>query len=205
MRDVDGMPVITTNYGFAYCKLQYAIGCGTIELMRKLNGLKSQDVLILSKLLVQRDHEVTQKELSDLLHISQTEVSFGFERLKNCGLLDEDKKTVNRLAALEFFKHALKYLFPVEQGGLNRGVEIGPSFSFFKKKVVHGEDIAYVWPDSNGTHKGMTVVPFFKELVNASKNDQDLFHFLNVIEVLRGLGTVRHQKEAIKELDRIIK
>jgi hypothetical protein len=173
--------------------------------MRNLNVLKPQDVLILSKLIVCKSNPILQKDLSETLHISRAEISFGFERLKNANLISEDKKNVNQLASLEFLQHALKYLFPVEKGGIDRGYAIGPSFTFFKKKVVHGEELPFIWPDANGPEKGMTIFPFFKKLVRASNNDEKLFHFLNVIEIFRGVGGIRHQKEAIKELERILK
>lgn len=171
--------------------------------MRKSSTLKSQDILILGCLITSKERP-SQKLLSEKLFLSQAEISFGLERLKRSGLLDERKEKVNRLAAMEFFEHALKFIFPLDIGALDRGFPIGPSSEFFSRRVKTNEDMIYIWPHSEGTSKGIAVIPFYETAPQTIKNDPLLAHFFSVVEILRGLGSVRHVKEAKIELERIV-
>lgn len=80
---------------------------------------------------------------------------------------------------------------------------IGPSFSVFREKV-HSDEYNYIWPDANGDNKGVIVVPLLTELSKVVKENKKLFLFLNVIEIYRGLGGVRHIQEAQKILKEIL-
>ena len=73
--------------------------------MRNLYAIKSQDILLLLKMLV--DPDETQQELAQNLGISQTEVSLGLRRLKNSGLLNSEG-AVSKEASIEFLVHGLK-------------------------------------------------------------------------------------------------
>ena len=72
------------------------------------------------------------------------------------------------------------------------------------QEKVHSDEYNYVWPDSDGNHKGIIVTPLLPELSKAVKTSDKLFLFLNVVEIFRGLGGVRHLQEAQKILKSIL-
>ena len=146
----------------------------------------------------------TQKEIADSIMISQAEISHALKTLDNVGLINLEMKKVNKLAVAEFIEHAVKFFFPIEKKGIGRGLAIGPSYSYFKNKV-QSEDYNYVWPDSEGNTKGVIVVPLLPNLSQSLKENEKLLLFLNIVEIFRGLGGVRHIQVAQKMLKEILK
>ena len=82
--------------------------------------LRPQDVGLLVKLLSLRKEDWRQVDLAMDLILSQGEIAKALARLSKAGLVHN--KRVNRSAALEFIKHAVKYVFPAEVGALIFGV-----------------------------------------------------------------------------------
>lgn len=172
-------------------------------MQRKNRGLKPQDIVILGKLITDSQWPA-QKDISESLKVSQSEVSHALKTLEQVGLINLKLKKINKLAVNEFITHALKFFYPIEKKGIGRGVLIGPSFSAFREKI-HSDEYNYVWPDPNGESKGIIVTPLLPELSANVKDDHKLFLFLNVIEIFRGLGGVRHLQEAQKILKDLLK
>ncbi len=61
-----------------------------------------------------------------------------------------------------------------------------------------------MWPDPDGESKGVIVSPLLTRFSKTIKENEKLLLFLNIIEVFRGLGGVRHQQEAQKALKELI-
>lgn len=165
--------------------------------------LKPQDIVILGNLIT-NEQWPPQKVIADSLMLSQAEVSHALKTLEQVGLINIKMKKINKLAVTEFITHALKFFYPVEKKGVGRGILIGPSNASFREKV-HSDEYNYVWPDSNGESKGVIVTPLIPELSKTVTGNEKLFLFLNVIEVFRGLGGVRHLQEAQKMLKEILR
>lgn len=173
------------------------------SIMRLNRQIKPQDVVILGKL-ISGPVWSTQKEIGESLKLSQAEVSHAIQTLGHIGLINLTTKKINKLAVTEFLTHALKYLYPVQKSGVGRGVLIGPSSSTFKEKV-QTDEFNYIWPDPNGGSKGIIVIPLIPELASSALKNEQLFMFLNVVEIFRGLGGVRHIQEAQKILKDILR
>lgn len=171
--------------------------------MRQNRVIKPQDVVILGKLISAKVWP-SQKEIGDSLKLSQAEVSHALKTLGHVGLINLTTKKINKLAITEFITHALKYLYPIEKKGTGRGILIGPSSSTFKGKV-QSDEYNYIWPDSNGDSKGIVVTPLLPELSSSVMENEILYKFLNVVEIFRGLGGVRHIQEAQKILKDIFR
>lgn len=172
-------------------------------MMRQNRQIKPQDVVILGKLISDKDCR-SQKEIADSLGLSQAEISHALKTLAHVGLINLATKKVNKLAVTEFITHALKFLFPIEKKGTGRGISIGPSSSIFKGKV-QSDDYNYIWPDPDGDSKGVVITPLLSNLPKSAIGNETLFTYLNVIEIFRGLGGVRHLQEAQKILKEILK
>jgi len=171
--------------------------------MRQNRVIKPQDIVILGKLISEKLWP-SQKEIADSLNLSQAEISHALNTLDHIGLINLSNKKINKLAITEFVTHALKYLYPIEKKGTGRGILIGPSSSIFKEKV-RSDDYNYIWPNSNGDSKGIIVTPLLPELSSTVLSNEIMCQFLNVVEVFRGLGGVRHVQEAQKILKDILK
>jgi hypothetical protein len=171
--------------------------------MRQNRVIKPQDIVILGKLISEKLWP-SQKEIADSLNLSQAEISHALNTLDHIGLINLSNKKINKLAITEFVTHALKYLYPIEKKGTGRGILIGPSSSIFKEKV-RSDDYNYIWPNSNGDSKGIIVTPLLPELSSTVLSNEIMCQFLNVVEVFRGLGGVRHVQEAQKILKYILK
>ncbi len=170
--------------------------------MRKNRVLKPQDIVVLGKL-VTDEAWPTQKDIASSLELSQSEISHSLKTLEQVGLVNLNQKKVNKLAAMEFIVHALKFFYPSEKGGIGRGVNVGPSSSHFSKKVL-SDEFNFVWPDPEGDSRGVLISPLLPKLTNSIKENEKLFLFLNVVEIFRGLGGVRHRQEAQKVLKEML-
>ena len=170
---------------------------------KQREGIKPQDVLVLSKIIAIQNEVFKQLDLALELGISQAEIAHSLNRLKRAGLLNENKKKLNKLAVIEFFKHVLKFLFPVELEGSARGISIGPSADFIKRKV-RNDDFGIVVEDIDGKDKGVAVVPIYKTVAKAIKNDEKLYKIICLVDIFRGLGSVRHRQVAEAEFNKII-
>jgi biotin operon repressor len=171
--------------------------------MRQNRVIKPQDIVILGKLISEKLWP-SQKEIAESLNLSQAEISHALKTLDQIGLINLSTKKINKLAVTEFLTHALKYLYPIEKKGSGRGILVGPSSSFFKDKV-QSDEYNYIWPNSNGENKGIVVTPLLPELSSTVLSNEIMFQFLNVVEVFRGLGGVRHVQVAQKILKDILK
>lgn len=164
--------------------------------MRNLHGIKPQDILLLLKLIITTDRQ--QKDLSNEISISQTEISHGFQRLKNSRLLTDDRK-VNLEASIEFLVHGFKYVCPPEFGSFTAGIPTAyarPGFNFVK----YSKDEIFVWPYPKGKERGIALIPFYQTLPQACLVDEDLYSLASLVEMIR-IGRAREQKIASTELD----
>lgn len=169
--------------------------------MRKYRGLKPHDIAILGMLVTENDWP-SQSEISRELSISQSEVSLGYKALEKVGLIQSAARKVNRIATKEFIIHVIKYLAPIEKAGMGRGFLAGPSSSFFNSKV-HSDDL-YIWPHEDGNSRGIIINSVISKVSESVISNRDLYLFLSIVDIFRGLGGVRHVKEAEKELDRLM-
>jgi len=169
--------------------------------MRKYRGLKPHDIAILGMLVTEKNWP-SQSKISRELCISQSEVSLGFKALEKVGLIQSSAKKVNKISVKEFIIHVIKYLIPIEKEGISRGFLTGPSSVFFKDKV-HSDNM-YIWPHEEGDSKGIIINSVIAKMPESIISNRSLYLFLSIVDIFRGLGGVRHLKEAEKELERLI-
>jgi hypothetical protein len=122
--------------------------------MKKHSGMRPQNILVLLTIPAISIGEIAgrkfmfippnNKQIAELLEISQSEVSESLARSAYAGLISNPKlKEVNKLALLDFIKCGLKYVFPVHPTGISRGVPTAHSTSplqekLFQKKRLFG-------------------------------------------------------------------
>jgi hypothetical protein len=161
--------------------------------------MKSQDIVILLKMITLSDKNWFFADIANDLQISETEVSFAMERNAVAGLVSADKKRVNKLALREFLIYGLKYVFPAQVGGSTRGIATAYSAPPVNKHITEGKE-HFVWKYYKGTRRGNSIVPLYANLPKIVENEQNLYEFLTIVDTLR-VGKSREIEIAIKELD----
>ena len=81
------------------------------------------------------------------------------------------------------------------------GIPTAHSYSFYKPYFSSEQD--YIWPDEDGTVRGLAIEPLYKNVVKAVKVDEDLHKLLASIDIIR-VGKTRETKLALKELQKMI-
>ena len=152
--------------------------------MKKHNGMRPQDVVILLKMITLHDRNWTFAEIANTLQISESEVSCAMDRNKLAGLVSPDKTTVNRLALRDFLIYGLKYVFPPQTGSSTRGIPTAHStFPVNQHITESGEN--YVWKYYKGTKRGNSIVPLYDKIPKIIENQPELCEFLVIIDTLR--------------------
>jgi len=171
------------------------------EDMKKHNGMRPQDVVILLKIASTQKNSWMAKDIATDLHISNSEVSESLNRSKMAGLLDSSKKKLMNQAFLEFVEHGLKYVFPAIPGSIVRGMPTAHSALPLENLIQSSED--FVWPDARGISRGQSIEPLHPGVVQAAKKDNLLYGLLALTDAIR-VGKSREKKLAFDEIKKRI-
>ncbi|GAB4421142.1 MAG: hypothetical protein OHK0039_35600 [Bacteroidia bacterium] len=170
--------------------------------MRKHNGMRPQDVLILLKIITWGESPWRYADIAQSLHMSQSEVAEALNRSMQARLVDASKKKVFRASLLEFLTHGLKYVFPARPGALIRGIPTAHSAKPLSDLISAEE--AYVWPSNLGTIRGQGITPLYPSVIKAIRTDPALYELLALLDAMR-VGRAREVKIAGEELSNRIK
>jgi len=165
--------------------------------MKAHNGMRPQDVVVLLKI-ISLDGNWLNKDLSESLYISPSEISESLNRSMIARLIAPDKRTVFKNALIKFIEYGLAFVFPAEPGALVRGIPTAHSAPFLLKRHIAGDEI-YVWPSPSGTIKGQAIMPLYPNQVFAALADEKLYKMLALIDSIR-VGKVREREKAIELL-----
>ncbi len=169
--------------------------------MKRHNGMRPHDIAILLKIVSMKKQQWLIKELAFNLKISPGEISESINRSVIAGLMSYDKKSVNKLALLDFLKSGFRYVFPVQPGPLVRGIATAHSAPPLNKEIVSDE--YFVWPHHNGNLRGMAIKPLYPKLPEACLNDYVFYELMALTDALR-IGKVREQNIAFNLLKKKI-
>lgn len=163
--------------------------------------LKSQDCIILVKLLANPGMTWTQRELAKLLCISLSEVNGGIKRLVKASLLRKNKRGTlfpNIDVAEEFLVSALKFFFPGKLGEYTRGIPTSIAAPILHDKISTGNDPLPVWPDAVGETKGVALAPIHPSIPKSLRENPDniFYEMLVLIDAIRS-GRARERNMAI--------
>ncbi len=169
--------------------------------------LKSQDCVILMKLIANPTESWSQRELAQLLFISPAEINKSIKRLVYANLLRQDETSIPSLrpvlaAAKEFLINGVKYSFPVKLGEYTPGIATGVGAPIFKDKIVLGDDPIPVWPYGKGDVKGLSLEPLYSSVPQAiiEHPDDAFYNLLVLVDAIRQ-GRSRERQIAIKLLN----
>ena len=168
--------------------------------MKADDGMRPQDIVILLKILTINGNW-QYRDLSSTLSMSLSEISGSLNRSFLAGLIDESRKNVFRQSLMEFIEHGLHYVFPQHPGTLVTGMPTAHSYEAFSHQFKTDEN--YVWPDENGSIRGLSITPLYKGVTMAVKHDKKLYSLLAAIEIIR-LGKTRELGLALEVLKKNI-
>lgn len=164
-----------------------------------------QDIAILLKLSLQKQPRVLSKQLASDLFLSAAEVSNSLRRSQAAGLLfrSDAEKRVNISALIEFLSHGLRYVFPPERGTLRRGIPTAVAAKPLSDLFVDNGEPPDVWPHPEGTVRGLSFSPLYKNAAQAALLDPKLYELLALCDAIRG-GRTRERAAAIEYLEKAL-
>jgi len=168
--------------------------------MKKHNGMRPQDVVILLKMITLQNSNWTFAQIAASLQISESEVSNAMERNKLAGLASPDKAKVNKLALREFLIYGIKYVFPPLIGYSTRGIATAHSAPPVNQFIAENDE-NYVWKYYKGTRRGNSIFSLYEKIPKIVESQPELYEFLAIIDTLR-TGKKREIEIAIYELDK---
>ncbi|MGV3505519.1 MAG: hypothetical protein ACO1O1_17580 [Adhaeribacter sp.] len=170
--------------------------------MKKHNGMRPLDIVILLKIVTKRNSNWLNKDLAKELGISASEVSESLNRSWIAGFLDGTKKKLFRNALLEFLCHGLKYVFPQKPGELVKGIPTAHSAPIANSTFASDEP--YVWPHPQGMVRGQAIEPLYLSVPKAVERDPALYDLLALCDMLRA-GRTREVMFAAERLTQLVK
>lgn len=161
--------------------------------------IKAQDILVVLKLAVMGERNLSFSDLGQTLHMSASETHAAFRRARKSGLIHPLDDVVIKSSLAEFLIHGLKYLLPAQKGPRTRGMPTGyaaPPFVKYFMSSLDDQEIS-VWPDAEGEVSGMEIRPICRSAPKAAQRDPELYEWLVLADVLRGAGHARERELAI--------
>lgn len=155
------------------------------------SNMRPQDIVILLKIIANKEHNWFQRPLAEELYLSQSEISESISRSKYAGLIAYSNKKVNRHALMEFLQYGLTYVFPQHPGAIVRGVATAHSAPPLKEIIISSE--LYVWPSAKGNVRGQSIIPLYPSVIEAIKRDSELYELLALVDAIR-VGKAREKK-----------
>lgn len=163
------------------------------RVMKKHNGMKSQDIIILLYICQYCDGSYKVMDISNALQISQSEISESIHRSRFARLIGQDKY-VARKSLTEFLIFGLRYVFPVVPGAMVKGVPTSHSAAPLRDIIASGND-HFVWKHRSGSLRGMEVEPLYKTVPVFCNELPELYELLTLVDALR-IGQVREMNAA---------
>lgn len=165
--------------------------------------LKSQDVVVLLKrvVLAQRGEVLTYGAMALELGLSSSETHAAVRRLAAARLLDAAAPNAMpiRRAAEEFLVYGVKYAFYPQTGALLRGLPTGYAAPPLAALIAAGSEPVPVWPDADGSVRGIAFAPLYPSVPFAARRDATLYEWLALLDAVRG-GRARERALAVAAL-----
>lgn len=163
--------------------------------------LKPQDVLVMLKLVAIGQQPWSYAWLAVSLGMSPSQLHSAVQRalaaqlaVKNEGVITPHIRNLE-----EFLVHGLRFVFVPELGRPTRGVPTSYAASPLNQFFAESAEPPPVWPDPEGTARGVSFSPLYTLAPQAARADQALYELLALVDAIRG-GRARERELAVKEL-----
>jgi DNA-binding transcriptional MocR family regulator len=159
--------------------------------------LRPSDVVVLFALL-NVDESWTLRSVADRLGVKHSKVQRALERLADAGLYDPQRRVVPRQMAAEFVLHALRFMHPIREGAIVRGVPTAWAAAPLREEIAAG-DSPPVRPSATGTARGPAVEPLDPVLPALSSSWPEVAELAALCDALR-VGDARSRDAAARHL-----
>ncbi len=169
-----------------------------------MNGmmLKPQDIYVLLKLVALGSGSWSYSQLGVELGMSSSQVHSAVKRAMRAGLaIDGGGRIRPNIRNLgEFLQHGIQYAFVPDRGELTRGLPTAYAAPVLENVFVSDGEPPPVWPDVEGSIRGIGFSPLHKSAPRAVQHDSGFYDLLALVDMIRG-GRARERVMAIKELN----
>ena len=163
--------------------------------------LKPQDVLVMLKLVALGQRPWSYARLAVDLGMSPSQLHSAVRRALAAQLAvkkeDAIKPHIRNLE--EFLVHGLRYVFVPQMGQPTRGMPTSYAAPPLEAHFTKSAELPPVWPDPQGTVRGVEFAPLYKLAPQAARADPALYELLVLVDAIRG-GRAREHNLAIKGL-----
>ncbi|NIT62565.1 MAG: nucleotidyltransferase family protein [Gammaproteobacteria bacterium] len=162
--------------------------------------LKPQDLAVALKLVALQGQWLPYAGLGDAMRLSRFEAHAAVQRLMAAGLVaDIEGQPRPVLAALQsFVLYGAPYAYPAVWGAMTRGFPTICGVAPLKEIVGTGEPPP-VWPHPEGVARGPALLPLYRNLPLAARDDLALYALLALFDALRA-GRARERELATRLL-----
>ena len=155
--------------------------------------MRPHDIAILLKIACKGQDQWYMKDLAFELGISASEISESINRSIIAGLISGDKKSLKKMALLDFLKSGLRYVYPYRPGSMVRGIGTAYSARPLSNEIISDEQV--VWPYGNGNMRGQAIEPLHPNTPEACLKDGKYYELMALTDAIR-IGKVREQNIA---------
>ncbi len=157
--------------------------------------MRPHDIAILLKIASKGQQNWYMKDLSYELGISASEISESITRSVFSGLISSDKKTLNKLALIDFLRSGLQYVYPQHPGSMVRGIGTAHTASPLNNQIMSEEP--FVWPFAKGNIRGHAITPLHPNIPEACLRDDKFYELMALTDAIR-VGKVREKQLAVE-------
>ncbi|MDO9051129.1 MAG: hypothetical protein Q7U70_06535 [Methylotenera sp.] len=158
-------------------------------------ALKPQDLVVLLRLSLEAESMPTYAALGLELGLAASKVHASLVRAQQAQLVFKDadgKPRIVREALRQFVVFGARYAFPAVRGEVTRGLPTLYAASPIKEKILAPSELPPVWPDKNGTVRGMALYPLYPNVPYAAQGNPALYELLVLFDALRA-GSARER------------
>jgi DNA-binding transcriptional MocR family regulator len=137
--------------------------------------LRGQDVLVLLWLARSAQPPRPVRALANETHLSLAGVQRAVQRLETTGLYDARGRSVSAAHAEELLLHAVRYAVPAVRGGETRGIPTAWAAAPLNRELANTQELPPVWPDPNGTVRGLEFQPLYPTALLLAKEDESFY------------------------------
>jgi hypothetical protein len=168
--------------------------------------LKPQDLAVALKLVLLRGEHLPYATLASQLKLSPFEVHAAVQRLLSARLaVERDGSFRPVISALRpFIINGAPYAYPPVRGETTIGFPTAHAVPPLKGRVSESADSIFVWPHPEGTARGATLLPLYRKLPLAAREDAKLYELFALFDALR-IGQAREREMARKFLEERLK
>jgi hypothetical protein len=170
-------------------------------MVQMMTILKPQDILVMLKLVALGQQPWSYAWLAVSLGMSPSQLHSAVQRalVAQLAVKKGDIITPHIRNLEEFLVHGLRYVFVADLGRPTRGIPTAYAAPPLDQHFAESTELPPVWPDPEGTARGVAFSPLYKLAPQAARSDHALYELLALVDAIRG-GRARERDLAIKEL-----